>query len=308
MTDAERQLEVEGAHRVRVAGFAMAAGLWFFGGQLWVALVGSKEQTVGLLQGLTPAFHNLAAAAVDPRTVHETFLVHNQFSLIAAFLISNIGALAMIVPLRYLAAAERARSATPSLITTYLATYGPILLGVCLPAYEISLIIGAHSYLSHAARDAAAYTAATGGGLRIALQLILTIGTLSLAGAFIMISMRSMRVGLLTRMMGIAGMVAGVLFLIPLTPLPVIQALWLIFFAAMLLQFGGRTLPEAWAAGEARPWPPRANARPPRQPRAAREPAMRGLRRGASSSPPVPAPAAPRGPSPSASKKRKRRR
>jgi hypothetical protein len=303
MADAERQLAVEGAQRVRVAACAVVAGLFFFGGQLWVTAIGAKEQTIGVLQGLQPALDGLRAAAVDPRTVHEQFLVHHQVALIAAFLISNLGALAMIMPLRYLAAAERVRSPAPSALAGHLALYGPILLAVFLPAFEISLILGAHSYLSHSARDAAAITAATAGGVRVAFQLILTLGTLGVAGAFIMISLRSMRVGLLTRMMGIVGIIGGVLFLIPLTPLPVVQALWLVFVGAMLLGFGGRPLPEAWAAGEARPWPPRQSARPPRP---ARQPA-RGTRRG-SVSPPVPAPAAPRGPSPSASKKRKRRR
>jgi hypothetical protein len=306
MADAERQLAVEGAQRLRVAACSVAAGLFFFGGQLAVTAVGAKEQTIGVLQGLAPALQGLRAAAIDPRTVHEQFLVHNQVALIAAFLVSNLGALAMIAPLRYLAAAERARSSSPSALIGYLALYGPILLAVFLPAFEISLIIGAHNYLSHSARDAAAITAATGGGLRVAFQLILTLGTLGVAGAFIMISMRAMRVGLLTRMMGIVGIIGGVLFLIPLTPLPVVQALWLVFVGAMLLGFGGRPLPEAWTAGEARPWPPRQSARPARPARPARQP-PRGMRRGAVN-PPVPAPAAPRGPSPSASKKRKRRR
>jgi hypothetical protein len=306
MADAERQLAVEGAQRVRVAACAVVAGLFFFGGQLWVTAIGAKEQTIGVLQGLEPALRGLRAAAVDPRTVHEQFLVHHQVALIAAFLISNLGALAMIMPLRYLAAAERVRSPAPSALAGHLALYGPILLAVFLPAFEISLILGAHSYLSHSARDAAAITAATAGGVRVAFQLILTLGTLGVAGAFIMISLRSMRVGLLTRMMGIVGIIGGVLFLIPLTPLPVVQALWLVFVGAMLLGFGGRPLPEAWAAGEARPWPSKQSARPARPARPARQP-PRGMRRGAVS-PPVPAPAAPRGPSPSASKKRKRRR
>ncbi len=305
MADAERQLAVEGAQRLRVAACAVVAGMFFFGGQLWVTTIGAKEQTIGILQGLAPALHGLRAAAIDPRTVHEQFLVHNQVALIAAFVISNLGTLAMIMPLRYLAAAERVRSPAPSGLPERLALYGPILLAVFLPAFEISLIVGAHSYLSHSARDAAAITAATAGGVRVAFQLILTLGTLGVAGAFIMISLRSMRVGLLTRMMGIVGIIAGVLFLIPLTPLPVVQALWLVFVGAMLLGFGGRPLPEAWAAGEARPWPPKQSSRPARP---ARQP-PRGMRRGAAAaSPPVPAPAAPRGPSPSASKKRKRRR
>ena len=312
MADAERQLAVEGAQRVRVAACAMTAGLFYFGGQLWVAVVGGQEQTIGLLQGLAPAFHGMAAAKIDPRTVHEQFLVSHQYTLIASFLLSNIGTLLMVVPLRYLAAAEFARSPAPSKIALRLATYGPTVVAVFLPAFEISLILGAHSYLSGSARTAAAITAATAGGARIAIQLILTVGTLALAAAFIMVSLRSMRVGLLTRMMGIVGIICGVLFLIPLTPLPVIQALWLVFFAALLLQFGGRPLPEAWEAGEARPWPARERPvrqpRQPRQPRAARQPGRGLLRGGGASEPAVPAPVAPSGPSPSASKKRKRRR
>ena len=160
MADAERQLAVEGAQRVRVAACALTAGLFFFGGQLWVAVVGAKEPTIGVLQGLVPAFHGLAAAGTDPRTIHEQFLVGHQYALIASFLISNLGALGMLVPLHYLAAAEMARSPTPSRIASQLALFGPILLAVFLPAFEISLILGAHSYLSHTARDAAAITAA----------------------------------------------------------------------------------------------------------------------------------------------------
>lgn len=301
MANAERQLAVEGAQRLRVAGAALVAAIFFFGGQVWFTALSAKDKTVGILQGLAPAFSGKAAAAVDPRTVHEQFIVHNQWPLIAAFVISGIGALAMILPLRYLSGAERARSPAPSTLSGQFALAGPIMYGIFLPAFEISLIIGAHSYLSHSARTSAAIDAATGGGLRVALQLILTLGTLLLAVAFIMLSLRSMRVGLLTRMMGIVGIIGGVLFIIPLTPLPVVQALWLVFFGAMLLGFGGRPLPEAWTAGEARPWPPR-QPPPPRQGRGQARPSRRA------SAPPVPEPAAPRGPSPSASKKRKRRR
>lgn len=304
MADAERQLAVEGAQRLRVAALAVTSGLFFFGGQIWFAITNSKAPTIGLLQGLAPAFKGLKQAAIDPRTIEEQFLVGHQGALIAALAISGAGVLMMIAPMRYLASAERHRSATPSALTGQFALAGPILYGVFLLAFEISLIVGAHSYLSGSARTYSALNAATGGGVRIAFQLIQTIGALLLAVVFIMVSLRSMRVGLLTRMMGTVGIISGVLFLIPLTPVPVIQSLWLIFFGAMLLGFGNKPLPEAWTAGEARPWPPR-QPPPARQPRGGRGTAAR---RGADREPAVPAPAAPRGPSPSASKKRKRRR
>jgi hypothetical protein len=186
-------------------------------------------------------------------------------------------------------------------MTQYLA-FGPVLIAIFVPVYEISLIIGAHHYLSGSARTAAAYSAATGGGGRTALVLLVTIGQLAVAAAFVLISLRSMRVGLLTRMMGSIGIIGGVLFLIPLTPLPVVQALWLVFLGAMLLGVGSRPLPEAWTVAEARPWP----SPPPRQPRGAAARPARGSR--STAPPPVPEPVVQRGPSPSASKKRKRRR
>ncbi len=301
MADAERQLAVEGAQRTRVGALAVLAGVLLFGGELWAAVVEAKTPTVGLLQGVRPALNGLAAAAVDPRTAQEHFLVHHQLPLIASLVLGAVGWVAVSFPLRYLAAAERLRSPAPSAITGYLAQYGPWLVALFVPALEISLIVGAHDYLSHSARTASAITSASGGGLRVALQLIATVGQLAVAAAFVLLSLRSMRVGLLTKMMGTVGIVAGVLFLIPLTPLPVVQALWLIFFGAMLLQFGNRQMPEAWSVAEARPWPAREpvqrGARPARQPRG-----------GAKAPPPVPEPALPRGPNPNASKKRRHRR
>jgi hypothetical protein len=307
MADAEHQLAVEGAQRRMVGALAVLSGVLLFAGELWAAVVEAKTPTVGLFQGLRPALHGLAAAAVDPRTAQERFLVHHQVPLIASLVISAVGWVAMTFPLRYMAAAERLRSPQPQALTGYLAQFAPWLVALFVPALEISLIVGAHSYLGGAARTASAVTAASGGGLRVALQLIATIGQLGVAAGFVLIAMRSMRVGLITRLMGTFGIIGGVLFLIPLTPLPVIQALWLVFLGAMLLGFGNRPLPEAWSVAEARPWPPREPAR-----RGAERPARptRGSARAAAKAPPPPAPepALPSGPNPNASKKRKRRR
>jgi hypothetical protein len=300
MAEAERELAREGAQRRWVAALAVLAGVALFAGELWATVVESKDPSIGLLQGLAPALRGQAAALVDPRTVHEQFLVNHQVRLIIGLLISSLGAIAMIFPLRYLAAAETLRSETPSPVTRYLAVAGPVMLAIFVPAYEISLIAGAHSYLHGSARTAAAITAATGGSGRTVLVVLATVGQLAVAATFVLISLRSMRVGLLTRMMGAIGIIGGVLFLIPLTPLPVVQSIWLIFLGGMLLEVGGRPLPEAWSVAEARPWPtqPRPERRPARASRATRS----------APPPPAPEPVVQRGPSPSASKKRKRRR
>jgi len=304
MAEDQRQLAAEGAQRRRVGALAVFAGASLFAGELWAAVVEAKDPTVGILQGLAPALSGQAAAGTDPRTVHEHFLVNHQVVLIVALLLSALGAVAMTFPLRYLAAAERLRAATPSAVTGYLAQYGPLMIAIFVPAYEISLIIGAHHYLSGHARTASALTAATGGGLRTVLVLLATLGQLAVAATFVLISLRSMRVGLMTRMMGGVGIVSGVLFLIPLTPLPVVQALWLIFIGAMFLEFGRRPLPEAWMVAEARPWPS-PPPRQPRQPRGGRPTRAASVK---AAPPPAPEPVVQRGSSPSASKKRKRRR
>jgi len=306
MDDAERQLALEGAARRRVAAFAVLAGLLYFGGELWSSLIEAKDPSVGILQGLAPALRGQRAAPIDPRTIHEHFLVNHQVTLIIALVAIGLGAAAMSVPLRYLADAENLRSPAASRVTPYLARFAPLLIAIFLPIYEISLIIGAHSYLSGTARTSHAVSQATGGGVRTVLVLLATLGTLSVAATFVLVSLRSMRVGLLTRMMGGVGIVAGILFVIPLTPLPVVQGLWLVFFGAMLLEFGGRPLPEAWTVSEARPWP---SAPPRNQRRGGPRPGRPGrVGRAAAAPPPAPEPVVQRGPSPSASKKRKRRR
>ena len=92
MADAERQLAVEGAQRPRVAALAVLAGILFFGGQLWTTVIVSKEASIGVLQGLAPAFSGLRRRLTRSAHDQEQFLVHHQFALIAGFVISGIGA------------------------------------------------------------------------------------------------------------------------------------------------------------------------------------------------------------------------
>jgi len=79
---------------------------------------------------------------------------------------------------------------------------------------------------------------------------------LALGFAFVMICLNAMRVGLLSRFMGILGIIVGVLFVVPLAPgPPVVQSFWLTALAAL---FAGRWpsgIPPAWTTGRAVPWP-----------------------------------------------------
>jgi hypothetical protein len=116
--------------------------------------------------------------------------------------------------------------------------------------------------------------------------------------------MRSMRVGLLTRVMGVIGIISGVLFVFTLVPVPLLQAVWFVGIAMTLLELGGLRRPPAWDAGEAIPWVKQQMTQGSARGRGAAGGRGRGARPGALAPVPTPPPV----PSPAASKKRKRRR
>ncbi|HEX2161361.1 MAG TPA: DUF4386 family protein [Thermoleophilaceae bacterium] len=81
-------------------------------------------------------------------------------------------------------------------------------------------------------------------------------GTLAIAVAFVLFGINAMRVGLLTRFMGIIGAIVGALYVIPLLAGPlVVQLVWLLALGVLFLGHwpGGRG--PAWETGEAVEWP-----------------------------------------------------
>ncbi|HEX2071360.1 MAG TPA: DUF4386 family protein [Thermoleophilaceae bacterium] len=81
-------------------------------------------------------------------------------------------------------------------------------------------------------------------------------GTLAIAVAFVLFGINAMRVGLLTRFMGIIGAIVGALYVIPLLAGPlVVQLIWLLALGVLFLGHwpGGRG--PAWETGEAVEWP-----------------------------------------------------
>lgn len=97
-------------------------------------------------------------------------------------------------------------------------------------------------------------------GAAVALGLAGSVGT---AFLFVMLPLRARRAGLMSPFMGILGVIAGILFVIPLLPgVPVVlQAFWLGALGLLYLGRwpGGRG--PAWESGEADPWPSAAQKR-----------------------------------------------
>jgi hypothetical protein len=99
--------------------------------------------------------------------------------------------------------------------------------------------------------------------LLVAAQLIGVPGTgaiglasLALGLGWVVICLNAMRVGLLTRFMGVLGIICGALIVLPLlSSLPVVQTFWLAAMALLLLGRWPNGVPPAWRTGEAQPWP-----------------------------------------------------
>jgi hypothetical protein len=280
--------------------------------------------TVGVIQGLAPALHGQVAAAVDPHSARLVFNNHHAAGLIFDAVLVALATLGMIPVLRYLydatsfrldqalteaaatpGAARGARLPRAALILTFVGAGGG---AVVLLAAQIFDTIKAHDFVGQADRSHAAVNAALNSTTHVVLTSFGVAAQLALAFAYVMIPLNAMRAGLLTRFMGILGMVSGALSVF-FPPLQVLQAFWLVAFGMMLIGRSSSPLPPAWETGEATPWPRQQQSRsrlgraPAREPEPESEPE------------PVASVAAPPSPgrtpgaaSPNASKKRKKRR
>jgi hypothetical protein len=84
---------------------------------------------------------------------------------------------------------------------------------------------------------------------------------LAYVGAAITVSLTSMRVGLLTRLLAYVGIGAAVLLVLQPTAVVLLQVYWL---GALAVLFAGRWpsgTPRAWSSGQAEPWPSAAELR-----------------------------------------------
>jgi hypothetical protein len=301
---AEDHLAWEAKQRKSAAIAAALAGLLTLVGTLWRGLILQDAPRPGLLEAL--------ARVEDPgppigpqKSLAIPFFEYYQdhaATIISASALVALGSVALGWALTYLAVATKARRPEFPKILVYLPIVAAVLNGVYVLTSELSRSRGFDELLSGTGTvDAVLDLGAD--GFAIFAAIIGLPGTLGLALALVFVSLNAMRVGLLTRFMGVLGMITGALLVIPFGgPLPVVQCFWLIMLS---LLFFGRTpggVPPAWRTGDPEPWPSSGQMREQRA-RAAAE------RRGETWDPPADAEAVAAGPSPSAAaRKRKRKR
>jgi hypothetical protein len=237
-TTDQQQLEWErrAGRSAALAAFA-AALLPFIGNFVLVASIGGREGRIGLLQ-----------AAAEEAT-----------GIVASGALTAAGALLLIVPLRYLHHAARARREETPAFASVLLIGGAVGLAVTLMVQQFVLIDVGNAFLAGPEQTEGIATGALEASALQTSQLVRLGLSVVLGGAILLIALNAMRAGLLSRFMGIVGIALGAFYAIPFLGGPaVIQLFWMAALGLLLLDRwpGGRG--PAWQTVEALPWPTQA--------------------------------------------------
>ncbi|HSD77501.1 MAG TPA: hypothetical protein VLA98_08840 [Solirubrobacteraceae bacterium] len=231
---------------------------------------------------------------------------------IAGAVLVALGTLLLFLPLAYVFRAVRARRPNVGQWLLVLLAIGAVLYGVGNLLVNVARDLGAQDFAS--ARDlsnSAAADALTRSPY-VAGQILAQAGALALGFAIVITALNAMRAGLLTRFMGILGIIVGATVVLPLDQLGIIRSFWLAALGALILGRWPAGVPAAWTTGEAVAWPTQQQVREQRERRrreaaGGQAPAPRGDTRHADAAPSTPRPE-PRTAEPHSSSKKKRRK
>jgi MFS family permease len=324
---ADETLAWEAENRSRAAIAAFAAALLTILGVLFTTLgqPGSSEFDDKILTVVDTMGKTAAGERIPPgRLAYYTVEVGQSPALpIAGAVLFGIGSLAIYFAMAYLFRAVRARKPEFQQIALVMAAIGAVGFGLGRAVSEIARYLGARDFVDAADHTNSAASDALSPSASLIGQVIWQAAALALGFAFVLIALNAMRVGLLTRFMGVLGIIVGVTFVLPLDQQGIIRVFWLGALGVLFLGRMPSGMPKAWTTGNAEPWPTQQQLREQREAARAEAAAGRGeaWQQGASpaertpAKAPPPAPPSPRRPDAaaagtehSASKKRKRKR
>jgi Domain of unknown function (DUF4386) len=232
---ADSRLLYETRMRTRIAVAAIAGGLLLLVASL-LQLVGPhsnvNELTIGLIEE------------------------HKRFPLdLIANVVQAVAWAGIAVALKFLFDSVRARRPQVNVAFVWIVLFGAVVISVSGIVSAIVIAIKAHQFVTTGNQTYQQANHLTSGPLLTVLSYANLLGLLAAAVGFVLVSLNSMRVGLLTRFMGYVGIFAGVLILFVVTPVPVVEAYWLVALGYLISGRWPSGLPPAWMSGEAQPWP-----------------------------------------------------
>jgi hypothetical protein len=183
----------------------------------------------------------------------------------AAGLLIALAVIAAYPATAYLYRAARARGQAPR-AALFLHAVGAAAAGVGIAVSQVALTIQASNFVDAADHTNSAAVDAQQAPIIVAGATLGALGSVLFAVAFLLICLHAMRVGLLTRLMGVVGMFAGATVVIrELDPFGAIRSFWLAALALLILGRRPSGRPPAWSVPEAVPWPSQQQVREQRE-------------------------------------------
>jgi hypothetical protein len=264
-SDISEQVAHESERRGRLGVPALAGGVLYLLSGIIIASALKGAPTVGLLEGLAPAIGGVANPSVSPRTNEVKFISHHALGLIAGSALAAVAIGALTLILLMLLDATRFRRPQTWRGAFPLVLGGGIALALVSIGHQVVSALEAHSFaVGHDFSNHAVDSALTTGTANVVTDYLDLLAGLAVAAGMIATTLNAMRVGLLPRWMGMLGMVTGLLIFLPIggEELEVVPAFWMVMMGILFLGKWPNGDPPAWAAGEARPWPPRSRRAP----------------------------------------------
>jgi hypothetical protein len=267
-SEISEQLDRESARRARLGVPAFAGGFLYFLSAIVVTATLSSAPTVGLVQGLAPAISGVGNPAVSPRAAEVKYISHHALALIAGSAIKSVALVALTLVLVLLLDATRFRRPQTWSAARPLVLVGGIGLAVVNIVHQIVGSVQAHNFaVGHDFTNHAVEQALTKGAFNVGSQYVDLLAALFLTVGMIAVQVNAIRVGLLTRWMGVIGIFSGILIFLPIggATLEIVPAFWMLGMGILYMGRWPNGDPPAWAAGEARPWPTQAERRAERE-------------------------------------------
>ena len=263
VTTTEDVLRWEARQAPRAAAAAAASAVLVIGSGVATAALFNDAPVSGIVDSLARAGRPGGVGDLPSlRTPYYEFYDDRAGTVLLTALARGVGFVAVAFMLVYLGMAVRNRSEGFRRMWIYVSLAGGVLGAIA----TIMFTIGTTSEISGFLDGPRTVDRAGDIGdssILVTAQLIGIPGTqaiglasLALGLGWVVICLNAMRVGLLTRFMGVLGIICGALIVLPiLSPLPIVQTFWLGAMALLLLGRWPNGVPPAWSTGEATPWP-----------------------------------------------------
>ena len=298
VADPEQQLAWEARQRPRAGIAAIVGAILTLGGFIWSAAAFKDLPHSYFLNSMAQALQPGPVGRLpSQRTAEFQFYDSHAVTFIGSSIVRAIAYVGFAWAVTFLAQATRARRPELPRLIVYVPLFGALLTAVGSVLGGIGTVVAVSHFLDGPRTVDAAADVATD-PLLLTANLISTLAPLAIAAGLLLISLNAMRVGLLTRFLGILGMIVAALAVILQFVFAFALTFWLLSLGLLLLNTVPGGAPPAWNTGKAEPWPSQreiAAARREAQAKPAAEPA-------ADTAP------APAGRARSSSKKRKRKR